>query len=74
VSRVVGFSPVRREAPDVLTFEEAMAFLKVGRSTLYRAVARNKVPHRRVGRLVRFSRTALVEWLGSHLTPQPSAR
>lgn len=62
---------------DVLTFEEAMALLKVGRSTLYRAVARNQVPHRRVGRLVRFSRAALIAWLdssGSRLTPPTSSR
>ncbi|MDX2088971.1 MAG: helix-turn-helix domain-containing protein [Kofleriaceae bacterium] len=72
MSRVVGFAPVRREPSDVLTFEEAIIFLKVSRSALYRAVARNQVPHRRVGRLVRFSRVALLEWLGSSLT-QPSA-
>lgn len=50
---------------DVLTVEEAAAFLKVGRNTLYDACARNKVPYRRVGRQIRLSRTALVAWLGS---------
>ncbi len=57
---------------DVLTFDEALALLKVGRSTLYRAVARNQIPHRRIGRLVRFSRAALLAWL--HLTSPPAAR
>lgn len=50
---------------DVMTIEEAAAFLKMGRSTLYRALARNQVPHRRIGKNIRFSRSALILWLGS---------
>jgi len=61
-------------ADDVLTFDEALVLLRVGRSTLYRAVARNRVPHRRIGRVLRFSRAALLAWLGSSLTTSPEAR
>ena len=59
---------------DVLTLVEAQAFLKIGRSALYRAVARNQVPHRRIGKQIRFSRGALTAWLGRDLTPTRVAR
>ena len=58
-------SGARELDADVLTVEEAAAFLKVGRNTLYEACARNEVPCRRIGRQIRFSRAALVAWLGS---------
>lgn len=50
---------------DVLTVDEAARMLKVGRNALYEACGRNEIPHRRVGRLIRFSRAALVTWLDS---------
>jgi excisionase family DNA binding protein len=48
---------------DVLDVRSAAALLGVGRNTLYEAAARGQVPHRRVGRLLRFSRQALLSWL-----------
>jgi excisionase family DNA binding protein len=53
------------DATDVLTPCEASRFLKIGKNALYELCARNAVPHRRVGKQIRFSRTALVRWLGS---------
>ena len=50
---------------DVLTVEEAGKLLKIGRTALYAAVARNQIPHRRVGKQIRFSRAALMLWLSS---------
>ena len=50
---------------DVLTVEEARRFLKIGRTALYAAIARNQIPHRRVGKQIRFSRAALMVWLSS---------
>ncbi len=50
---------------DVLTVDEAAVLLKVGRNTLYEACARNEVPCQRIGRQIRFSRAALMRWLGS---------
>jgi excisionase family DNA binding protein len=50
---------------DVLDIKEACALLKVSRNVLYDACARAKVPHQRIGRQIRFSRQALVRWLGS---------
>ena len=50
---------------DVLTVEEAQKLLKIGRTALYAAIARNQIPHRRVGKQIRFSRAALMVWLSS---------
>jgi excisionase family DNA binding protein len=48
---------------DVLTAEEAAAFLGVSRWALYSAANRHEVPHRRLGRRMLFSRRALLVWL-----------
>jgi excisionase family DNA binding protein len=49
---------------DVLDVREAAEFLKMGRNAVYEAVSRNEIPHRRIGRSIRFSRAALLAWLG----------
>jgi excisionase family DNA binding protein len=48
---------------DVLTADEAAALLRVGRNQLYEAVSRGEIPHRRIGRSIRFSRAVLIRWL-----------
>jgi excisionase family DNA binding protein len=48
---------------DVMTVEEGAAFLRIGRNALYDAIGRGEVPHRRIGRMIRLSRVALVRWL-----------
>jgi excisionase family DNA binding protein len=49
--------------PDVLTIEEAAALLRVNHKTLRDAIHRNEVPGVvRLGRVIRLSRTALIEW------------
>ena len=53
-------APVERE---VLTVEEAAAFLRVGARAVYEAVGRGEVPHVRVGKTIRMARSALVLWL-----------
>ncbi len=50
-------------APDVLTVEQVAELLGLGRNTVYDAAARNEIPHRRVGRRLLFSRSAVLEWL-----------
>lgn len=58
------------DADDVLTVDEAAAFLKVGPNVLYEAVTIGQVPHRRVGKkLIRFSRRALLHWLACGHSP-----
>jgi excisionase family DNA binding protein len=48
---------------DVLTPPEAAKLLRIGKNTLYEMTARGRIPHRRAGRLIRFSRRALLDWL-----------
>ena len=52
---------------DVLDVAGAARLLGVGRDAIYVACARLEIPHRRVGRVLRFSRTALLRWLDSQL-------
>ncbi len=48
---------------DVLTVDEAARFLRTGRNAIYDAIGRGEIPHRRIGRAIRLSRAALVQWL-----------
>lgn len=49
---------------DVLTVAEAAQLLRMGRNQVYEACTRGELPHRRIGRSIRLSRTALLQWLG----------
>ena len=51
--------------PDVLDVRGAMALLRVGRDSIYEGCARGTIPHRRIGRVIRFSREALMRWLAA---------
>jgi excisionase family DNA binding protein len=57
-------APVAEPSGDVMTVEEAAVFLRIGRNALYDAIGRGDVPHRRIGKTIRLSRWALVQWLG----------
>lgn len=48
---------------DVLDVAEVVLMLRMGRNTIYDLCARNEIPHRRIGRRIRFSRSALLKWL-----------
>lgn len=48
---------------DAMTADEVAAFLAVDRKTVYAAVLRNDIPHRRMGKRILFSRDALALWL-----------
>jgi len=50
---------------DVIDVGGVVQMLHVGRNKVYEMVARNEIPHRRFGRRIRFSRTALMRWLDS---------
>lgn len=50
---------------DVLDVHGAMALLKIGRDAVYSGCARQTIPHRRIGKHLRFSRAALLRWLDS---------
>lgn len=48
---------------EVLDVEDVGRLLRVGRNTVYELVGRNAIPHRRVGKNIRFSRAAILTWL-----------
>jgi excisionase family DNA binding protein len=48
---------------DVLDVPGAMELLKLGKNAVYEGCARGQIPHRRIGKLLRFSRSALLRWL-----------
>jgi excisionase family DNA binding protein len=50
---------------DVIDVAGVGRMLHVGRNKVYEMVARNEIPHRRFGRGIRFSRTAIMRWLDS---------
>lgn len=66
VSSAAG-SAARDAAPDddVIDVIGVVRMLRVGRNKIYEMVARNEIPHRRFGRRIRFSRTAIMRWLDS---------
>lgn len=48
---------------DVISADEVAALLKVNRKTVYEAAGRGEIPHRRLGKRLLFSRSAVVAWL-----------
>jgi len=54
-----------RDVRDVLDVPQVAALLAVGRNTIYTLVAKNQIPHRRLGKAIRFSRAAVMSWLSS---------
>jgi excisionase family DNA binding protein len=48
---------------EVLTVDEAAALLRVNRNTLYEAIKLGQVPGvARIGKTIRLSRAALIDW------------
>lgn len=61
---VVGHVALREPAPEVLTPGEAAALLRIEQPQLREAAERGEVPGRRIADEWRFSRDALLNWLG----------
>lgn len=51
------------DAVAVLAVDDVATLLRVGRNTVYALVAKNQIPHRRLGKQIRFSRAAVMQWL-----------
>lgn len=50
--------------PEALTVDEVASLLRVDRKSVYAAVSRGEIPGvLRVGRLIRFSREAVLRWV-----------
>ena len=55
---------------DILTTDEAARMLRLHRRTMYQKVREQRIPYLRVGREIRFSRSALSAWMrGNGATP-----
>ena len=59
------------EKNDVLDAEEASAWLKIPKSTLYKLCTEGEIPAAKVGRHWRFHRETLEQWLLGRTTPKP---
>ena len=53
----------QENSTDVLDVDQAAELLHVNEKTLRTHLDAHGIPHRRVGRCIRFSRTALLDWL-----------
>jgi len=53
------------EPPEVMTAEQAAQFLQIDEKLVLEMAEANKLPGRRLGKVWRFSRTALVQWLAT---------
>jgi excisionase family DNA binding protein len=56
--------------PEVMTVEEAAAFLRLPVNLLLRKVREGRVPGAKIGRSWRFSRRLLLEWLENASIPE----
>lgn len=51
--------------PEIMKVEEVAEFLRLDRNSVYEYTNRGLLPHRRVGRRLLYSRSALIVWLGT---------
>lgn len=56
-------TPRLEDAPDVLTADEARAFLHIGRRQMYAALRTGEIPGRRIGAKWIVYRESLLQWL-----------
>lgn len=60
-------SPAAETTSDVMTVDEAAAFLGVDRNTVYEYTTRGVIPHQRLGKRILLRRGALIAWLDASL-------
>lgn len=60
--------------PEVLSFEEACRFLKLAKPTLYNYVRRGEVPAFKMGRVWRFHKESLDQWLKEKIKEDTQTR
>jgi excisionase family DNA binding protein len=64
LARANGEGPTRRNAlMEAMTADEVAEFLGLDRKTVYDYANRKRIPHRRLGKRLLFSRSAVVSWL-----------
>lgn len=60
--------------PEVLSFEEACQFLKLAKPTLYNYVRRGDVPAFKMGRVWKFHKESLDQWLKERVSEDTKIR
>jgi excisionase family DNA binding protein len=58
-------SAVLADHDEALRVDDVARLLRVGRNSVYALVGSNQIPHRRIGKQIRFSRAAVMRWLTS---------
>ena len=53
----------RKQLPDVLTPRQVMAYLQLGRDSVYQLLSSGALPSVRIGRTYRVPRRSLEQWL-----------
>ena len=48
---------------ELLTIQDVSRYLQVGKGTIYNWINRKNFPRKKIGRLVRFNRTDVEEWV-----------
>ncbi len=61
--RVSGSLDECEQLPILLTVEELAQLLRLTRKGVYGLVSQRRIPHLKVGRVVRFKRTDVLDWL-----------
>ena len=59
---------------EILDFEEACSYLKLGRGSMYKIVRSGKIPAFKVGRMWRFKKTMLDAWATECVTTDTTER
>jgi excisionase family DNA binding protein len=59
------------DMPDLLTVEETISILRVGRNTTYEAIRQGVIPSIRLGRNIRIPKKGLLELLAPVVTEAP---
>jgi excisionase family DNA binding protein len=64
-----------RESNDnrIMTVKEVSEYLRCHTSTIYRFVAREEIPHFRIGSDIRFLLSSVNEWIVRHSRPMRAA-
>ena len=61
--------------PSIMTVDELASLLRVNRKTAYDAIGEGRIPGaRRVGRAIRISRDAVLQWLHGQVRDPRSSR
>jgi excisionase family DNA binding protein len=59
---------------DILTVDQLAVYLGIGKQRVYEAVSRNTIPYFKVGKSLRFKKSAVDKWIESKSVPVASPR